>query len=334
MKITAGLPWQNRGFIIQIVVPVLLLAGALTAGALIVVFRDANDRHTANTLTNPDATQADLDSVSDQDMRHLHNSVNDQLNIATGFAGLGTAPLPGGETSAEVAVRGMQDLATGFAIPGYVENRMRDPDSSFNRDGGADRPNGGTTPTGGQPLLEDVEVTVAPPAVTLEFDKSQTFTANVSGTADQGVAWSVLPGGAGGSISAAGVYTAPNKEGRDIIQAVSTVSATASSVAVATVASSTDCSTTTQAGNDEPRFVTINMGATSGAFVFSYEMFDIKDQMEVLYEGGTLYNTGCVSGGDSVTLNFAGASSSIQVRVTPNCAGTTGTAWNFTVACP
>jgi hypothetical protein len=39
------------------------------------------------------------------------------------------------------------------------------------------------------------------------------FQATVSGTTNQGVTWSVLEGSAGGTISAAGVYTAPATPG-------------------------------------------------------------------------------------------------------------------------
>jgi hypothetical protein len=69
---------------------------------------------------------------------------------------------------------------------------------------------------GGNPVLSGIffgagtanSVAVAPPSATLTGGQSQTFTATVTGTSNQAVTWS-LSAGAPGSISQAGVYTAP-----------------------------------------------------------------------------------------------------------------------------
>jgi hypothetical protein len=68
----------------------------------------------------------------------------------------------------------------------------------------------------GNPVLSGIffgggtghSVTVAPSSATLSGGQSQTFTATVTGTSNQTVTWS-LSAGAPGSISQAGVYTAP-----------------------------------------------------------------------------------------------------------------------------
>ena len=67
--------------------------------------------------------------------------------------------------------------------------------------GGKDVFGGGTT------------VTVTPSSLTLDAGASTTFTAAVSGTADQTVTWTVREGAPGGSISSEGQYQAPTSAG-------------------------------------------------------------------------------------------------------------------------
>ena len=69
-----------------------------------------------------------------------------------------------------------------------------------------------------------VSVTLAPGSVTLAASQSQQFVAEVTGTANTAVVWSITP--IVGSISAAGVYTAPPS-----IASPQTVTVTAASVA-------------------------------------------------------------------------------------------------------
>lgn len=68
---------------------------------------------------------------------------------------------------------------------------------------------GGTTP----PPPPIIVVTVSAPSVTLKIGESQTYTATVTGTSNTAVSWSVsgagCTGAACGSITSAGVYTAP-----------------------------------------------------------------------------------------------------------------------------
>ncbi|MBF0319699.1 MAG: hypothetical protein HQL01_07850 [Nitrospirae bacterium] len=94
------------------------------------------------------------------------------------------------------------------------------------------------------------------------------------------------------------------------------------------------CNSTAVAGNDTAQTIKVSMGKSSGTFTFSYDTYSVKDQMVVSYEGKTLHDTGCVGKSGSVALSYSGTSTEVTVAVTPNCAGETGTAWNFTVGCP
>ncbi|WP_309896489.1 hypothetical protein [Archangium sp.] len=87
------------------------------------------------------------------------------------------------------------------------------------------------------------------------------------------------------------------------------------------------------AGGDKPYSVNVNLGAASGAFRFTYDTQSVKDRMIVRVNGVALYDTGCVGQSTSVVLNYSG-STVANVEVLPNCEGTTGTAWSFSVGCP
>lgn len=78
----------------------------------------------------------------------------------------------------------------------------------------------------------------------------------------------------------------------------------------------------------------VNMGQTSGTFDFYYQTYTVPDRMVVEYEGRELFNTGCTGARDTVSLNFAGASSVITVRVTSLCSWGGNTDWDFIVSCP
>lgn len=94
------------------------------------------------------------------------------------------------------------------------------------------------------------------------------------------------------------------------------------------------CNDTQKAGGNAPEVHRIDLGVTSGTFRFDYQTFDIKDQIIISQGGMTIFNTGCVGESRSVQVQFSGYTTMIEVRVNPNCAGSSGTAWNFTVHCP
>ncbi len=94
------------------------------------------------------------------------------------------------------------------------------------------------------------------------------------------------------------------------------------------------CNDTQKAGGDAPEVHQIDLGVTTGVFRFDYQTFSVKDQIIISQGGVTIFNTGCVGESSSVQVRFNGYTTMIEVRVNPNCGGSTGTAWNFTVHCP
>lgn len=94
------------------------------------------------------------------------------------------------------------------------------------------------------------------------------------------------------------------------------------------------CNDTQKAGGDAPEVHQIDLGVTSGVFTFDYQTYDVKDQIIISQGGRTIFNSGCVGESRSVQVQFSGYTTMIEVRVNPNCSGSSGTAWNFTVHCP
>jgi hypothetical protein len=84
-----------------------------------------------------------------------------------------------------------------------------------------------------------VAVTIAPSAATVVLGQNQAFTATVSGTTNTAVTWGVTGGAANGSITSAGVYTAPAAVPTPVtvtVTATSQADATKSASATVTVA--------------------------------------------------------------------------------------------------
>ena len=82
-----------------------------------------------------------------------------------------------------------------------------------------------------------ITVTVNPNSVTLNIGATQQFNATVTGTTNQNVIWSVDGGAANGTITAAGLYTAPATPGTYIVRATSVADNTVSGTATVTVVS-------------------------------------------------------------------------------------------------
>lgn len=95
-----------------------------------------------------------------------------------------------------------------------------------------------------------------------------------------------------------------------------------------------NCNDKVEEGGDAPEVHIIDLGRSYGRFAINYSMHDIKDQIIVSQGGRVIYDSGCVSGNNTVQLDLNGFSREIQVRINPNCEGTTGTKWEFTVHCP
>lgn len=94
------------------------------------------------------------------------------------------------------------------------------------------------------------------------------------------------------------------------------------------------CPGGSQAGNNVPFYGSFELGSPNGTFVFQRTHYTVKDQAEVIYEGKVIHDTGCTGGTESVKLTYAGSATNVIVKMTPNCAGTSGTQWTFNVACP
>ena len=94
------------------------------------------------------------------------------------------------------------------------------------------------------------------------------------------------------------------------------------------------CDAKQVAGGDTPDTRNIELGKTSGTFDFDYETFSIKDRIIVSYAGTQLLDTGCVGEQMTKTLSYSGSSTQVTVQVIPNCDGSTGTQWEYTVHCP
>jgi Bacterial Ig-like domain (group 3)/Chitobiase/beta-hexosaminidase C-terminal domain/FG-GAP-like repeat len=81
-------------------------------------------------------------------------------------------------------------------------------------------------------------VSITPPSASLNTNQSCQFTATVTGATDTSVTWSVQPGGAGGTISSAGLYTAPATIGTDTVIATSNADPSVFAAAIVTVTAS------------------------------------------------------------------------------------------------
>jgi hypothetical protein len=85
------------------------------------------------------------------------------------------------------------------------------------------------------PNSSPVGITISPNTATLEPTNHFTFVANVTGTTNTAVTWTVQEGTAGGSITAAGVYTAPPSNGTFHVIATSQADSTRHSQAIINV---------------------------------------------------------------------------------------------------
>ena len=87
---------------------------------------------------------------------------------------------------------------------------------------------------GNNPTEPEVSVTVTPPTATITASTSQTFTATVTGTSNTTVQWSIIESG-GGSVTSAGVYTAPADAGTYHVVATSVADSEEADTATVTV---------------------------------------------------------------------------------------------------
>ncbi|MBZ8180328.1 hypothetical protein [Oscillatoria salina] len=93
------------------------------------------------------------------------------------------------------------------------------------------------------------------------------------------------------------------------------------------------CSQQQDSGGQEGSRKTIQLTATEGNFEISYDLFDIPDRLQVIYEGRYLIDTGFVSGKNTVTGSLRGNSARVEVIIIGNPDKPT-TRWNYTLSCP
>jgi len=92
---------------------------------------------------------------------------------------------------------------------------------------------GGSAP----PPPPAITVSVSPSSAMVDQGATRTFTASVTGTTNTAVTWSVQEGPAGGTITSAGIYTAPSTAGTFHIMATSQTDSAKSATAAVTVPS-------------------------------------------------------------------------------------------------
>jgi len=182
-----------------------------------------------------------------------------------------------------------------------------------------------------------VIVSVAPTSATVVQGRQQTFTATVTNTSNQQVNWSVdgIPNGSAavGTITSAGVYTAPNSAAMHTITATSQQDATASASAAVTVVAQVTVaiaptSVTLNPGQSKSFTATVN-NATDPSVVWSVDGILGGNSAVGAVTSGGVYTAPGAAGAHVVTATSVADSSqsaSAQVNVTATA--------GFTVAPP
>ncbi|HYO71290.1 MAG TPA: hypothetical protein VEU33_34945 [Archangium sp.] len=88
-------------------------------------------------------------------------------------------------------------------------------------------------------------------------------------------------------------------------------------------------------GGDLPTVHNINVGKTAGTASFYHDAISVKDRF-VVYSSSTgqlLFDSGCISGGQTIPLTFTSADSTLRVAVASTCEGNAGTGFSFRLNC-
>ncbi len=96
-------------------------------------------------------------------------------------------------------------------------------------------------------------------------------------------------------------------------------------------ASPINCDALTPSGGEGVTETTHGLGRSSGSFLFSWNAYGIPDRFQIFYQGALIFDSGVISGAGSATVVYAGAATSVLVRVTGS---TSGTFWEYTLGCP
>lgn len=90
------------------------------------------------------------------------------------------------------------------------------------------------------------------------------------------------------------------------------------------------------AGGDEGYDETFTSGNGGFTITIDYETYYQKDQIILSAVGGaTLFDSGCVGTGGTVTVDvdIPDGVTEVRVQVIPNCEGGSGTAWTLSISC-
>src|SRR5690348_10471900 len=83
---------------------------------------------------------------------------------------------------------------------------------------------------------DSISISISPSTASVQTGQTKQFTANLTGSTNTGVSWSVVGGSANGSISASGLYTAPDTvPSGGTVTVSATAQADATKIATATV---------------------------------------------------------------------------------------------------
>lgn len=92
------------------------------------------------------------------------------------------------------------------------------------------------------------------------------------------------------------------------------------------------CPTTQRAGGQGTTTLSVNLMITAWTFEISYNFYSIPDELDIMYEGKTIFSTGgLVSGSKVVSVTYSGKYTIVQARIN---APRGGTAWTVSIACP
>lgn len=96
------------------------------------------------------------------------------------------------------------------------------------------------------------------------------------------------------------------------------------------------CNDVTVAGENTPSSQVTNLGSNHINVNFYYETYQIKDKIDVLYNDKEVFSSGCVgtNGKKKTNIRMDEKSTSLEVKVFPNCEGSTSTRWEYTIECP
>jgi hypothetical protein len=180
------------------------------------------------------------------------------------------------------------------------------------------------------PQPASVTVTVAPASASLRASSTISFKANVSGTSNSAVTWSVnsTPGGSAtvGTIDASGNYTAPSS-----VPSPNTISVTATSVADETNSSPSAITLL----NPTPSLTTISPTSTkAGSFTLNITGSGFVPGAHVLM-GSNYLNTTFVSPTRVTASGSSSSTGSFAIAVqNPDPGGSTSSAASFEVSAP